>query len=1156
MNVALARPEATLDSRYEAPEGWLYMTGMQALVRLPIQQRLRDAAQGLNTGGYISGYRGSPLGRYDIELWRAGPLLKQHNIVFRPGLNEDLAATAIWGAQYLNSFPGATVDGVFGIWYGKGPGVDRSGDALRHANFTGASPKGGAIALAGDDHGAKSSTAVNFSDTSFIAVGMPVIYPSNTQELIDYGLHGIAMSRFSGCWVGMKIVTDVAEGGGTVYVGPEHPAIVIPERGSSPIGGFGARTIDAPVAQEERLYNHKLPAALAYARANGLNRIIGDVPEARIGVVAAGKAWQDLLQALGNLGLADNGASLGLRLLKVGMVWPLDSVIVRDFARGLELIVVVEEKRPLIEDQMRSILYGELGAPRIVGKYFDGPAFDLQQGAPAIPNYGEISPELIAAVLVKALSRHDPNCGLSAPETPGAPLSNRPAPMRSPGFCAGCPHNRSTPVPEGSRALAGIGCHWMATLVNPQQTATASHMGGEGTMWLGQQPFTRQDHVFANIGDGTYAHSGSLAIRQAIAADVPITYKILFNGFVSMTGGQPIEGGMTPVQILAELAAEGVKKMALVADEPERYAGVPLPPGVSLRHRDTMDETQREFREFKGVSVILYDQPCATERRRLRKRGKWADPAIRTFIHPEVCEGCGDCGRVSNCMAIEPLETEFGRKRRINQSSCNKDFSCVQGFCPSFVTVHGGRLRKPEATAPVSRYLPPVPEPVLPEIGERYSVLVAGIGGSGVVTVSQTIAIAAYLDGLFSTNLDLTGLSQKYGAVTAHVRIAREGNALHATRIAAGEADALIGCDLIVAAGDEAVSKLKRGKTSAVISADLTPTADFARNPNWSVDKNDLIERLKNALGDKALVLDAQRLSASLLGDPIASNMFMLGAAWQKGLVPIRREAIERAIELNGVAIEANKQAFDWGRRAAHDPVSVETLVGFDEPADEPPPLDALIARRVAHLTDHSNAAYAARYSALVERVRAAESRAGLGEALTAATARAYHKLLAVKDEWEVARLFAAPEFAQALAREFEGDYRLHFHIGAWPFARPDPASGRMKKGEAGPWAMTAFRVMARLKFLRGTWLDPFRLSDERKLERRLLAEFEADVADLVQRLTPASHAAAVRVVGAYETIRGYGHVKEANAAEAAKTRAGALAELTGGARATVERAA
>jgi indolepyruvate ferredoxin oxidoreductase len=1155
MNVALAQPEATLDSRYTASEGWVYMTGTQALVRLPIQQRLRDEAAGLNTGGYISGYRGSPLGRYDIELWRAAPLLKQRNIVFRPGLNEDLAATAIWGAQYLNSFPGATVDGVFGIWYGKGPGVDRSGDALRHANFTGASPKGGVIALAGDDHGAKSSTAVNFSDTLFIAVGMPVIYPSNTQELLDFGLHGIAMSRFSGCWVGMKVVTDIAEGGGTVYVGHDLPQILLPERPSTPPGGVWARTIDAPVAQEERLYQHKLPAALVYARAYGLNRIIDDREGARIGVVAAGKAWQDLLQALGNLGLADDGAALGLRLLKVGMVWPLDPTIVREFARGLDLIVVIEEKRPLLEDQIRSILYGDSRAPRIVGKYFDGLVFDASPGAQAIPNFGEITPELVAGVLVKAISRHDPNCGLSAPAASSAALSNRPAPTRSPGFCAGCPHNRSTPVPDGSRALAGIGCHWMATLVNPNQTATASHMGGEGAMWLGQQPFTRQDHVFANIGDGTYAHSGSLAIRQAIAADVPITYKILFNGFVSMTGGQPIEGGMTPVQILGELAAEGVKKLALVADDPERYAGVPLPAGVSLRHRDAMDETQREFREYKGVSVILYDQPCATERRRLRKRGKWADPAIRTFINPQVCEGCGDCGRVSNCMAIEPLETEFGRKRRINQSSCNKDFSCVEGFCPSFVTVHGGRLRKPEATAPLSRYLPPVPEPVLAQIGERFSVLVAGIGGSGVVTISQTIAIAAYLDGLFSSNLDLTGLSQKYGAVTAHVRIASVPQALHATRIAAGEADALIGCDLIVAAGDESLSKLKRGKTSAVISADLTPTADFARNPDWSVDADLLIERLKSALGDKALILDAQRLAGALMGDPIASNMFMLGAAWQKGLVPIRREAIERAIELNGVAIDANKQAFEWGRRAAHDPTSVETLVGFDDPADEPPLLNTLIERRIGHLTEYRDAAYAARYRALVERVREAEKNAGLGETLTRAVARAYHKLLAAKDEWEVARLFAAPEFQQALAREFEGSYRLHFHIGAWPFARLDPASGKMKKGEVGPWAMTAFRAMARLKFLRGTWLDPFRLSDERKLERRLILEFEGDVADLTQRLTPASHPSAIRVVESYEAIRGYGHVKEAAATQAAKTRADALNELKDG-KAPVERAA
>ncbi len=585
MTVPLARSEASLEDRWSAPEGWFYMTGMQALVRLPIQQRLRDEAAGLNTGGYISGYRGSPLGRYDIELWRADAILKQHNIVFRPGLNEDLAATAIWGAQHLTSFPGAMVDGVFGVWYGKGPGVDRSGDALRHANFTGVSPKGGAIALAGDDHGARSSTAVNFSDTSFIAVGMPVLYPSNTQELIDFGLHGIAMSRFSGCWVGMKIVTDVAEGGGTVYVGPDSPSIVIPERPSNPPGGVGARALDMPLMQEERLYNHKLPAALAYARANGLNHISGG-EDARIGVVAAGKAWQDLLQALGSLGMSGDGPLPGLRLLKVGMVWPLDPVVVRDFASALDLIVVIEEKRPLLEDQIRSILYGRANAPSIVGKYFDGATFDPGHGALAIPNFGETTPELVAAVLVKALRRHNPDCALSAPEAPARTLSNRPAPVRSPGFCAGCPHNRSTRVPEGSRALAGIGCHTMAMLVNPMQTTTVSHMGGEGAMWLGQQPFTRQQHVFANLGDGTYAHSGVLAVRQAVAADVPITYKILYNGFVSMTGGQPIEGGMTPVQILDELAAEGVKKLALVVDDPDRYLGVQLPAGATLRHRD------------------------------------------------------------------------------------------------------------------------------------------------------------------------------------------------------------------------------------------------------------------------------------------------------------------------------------------------------------------------------------------------------------------------------------------------------------------------------------------------------------------------------------------------------------------------------------------
>ncbi len=1143
MAAALARSEASLEDRWTAPEGWFYMTGMQALVRLPIQQRLRDAASGLNTGGYISGYRGSPLGRFDIELWRAGPILKAHNIVFRPGLNEDLAATAIWGAQQVANFPGATVEGVFGIWYGKGPGVDRSGDVLRHANFTGTSPKGGALALAGDDHGAKSSTAVNFSDTSFVAVGMPVLYPSNAQELIDFGLHGLAMSRFSGCWVGMKIVTDVAEGGGTVYVAPDHPKIVVPERPGAAPGALSARMLDLAPLQEERLYAQKLPAALDYARLNDLNRIVPGAPETKVGVIAAGKAWQDLLQGLGDLGLeAKSGRTP--RLLKVGMVWPLDPVVVREFAAGLDLVVVIEEKRPLLEDQVRAILYGSANAPRIVGKFFGGQTFDPAHGERAFPNFGEISPEMVATTLAAAFRQHDPEHAPNAPAPPSKRLANRPAPVRSPGFCAGCPHNRSTKVPEGSRALAGIGCHTMAMLVNPMQTTTVSHMGGEGAMWLGQQPFTTQEHVFANIGDGTYAHSGMLAIRQAVAADVPITYKILYNGFVSMTGGQPIEGGMTPVQILAELAAEGVKKLALVADDPDRYAGVPLPPGVILRHRDLMDETQREFRDYKGVSAILYDQPCATERRRLRKRGKWADPAIRTFIHPGVCEGCGDCGKVSNCMAIEPLETEFGRKRRINQSSCNKDFSCVEGFCPSFVTVHGGRLRKPEAAAPVA--MPPVPEPVLPEFAERYSVLIAGIGGSGVVTVSQTLAVAAYLDGLFSTNLDLTGLSQKYGAVTAHVRIARKSEALHANRIANGEADALIGCDLIVAASDDALAKIN-AKTRAVIDADVIPTSEFARNPNWSVDREAMIDRALSALGakagdERALVLDAQRLARELLGDAIMANMFLLGAAWQRGLVPVSHAAIDRAIELNGVAIEANKRAFDWGRRAGQDPAAVEALAKPAAPAAAAAPsLDALIERRSAHLAEARGDKDAARYRALVDKVRTAERGVAPGEALTAATARAYHRLIAVKDEWEVARLFASPEFTKTLGETFEGPFKLHFHLAAWPFARPDPETGVVGKGEAGPWAMTAMRLMARLRFLRGTLLDPFRNNEERKLEGKLLAEFEADVETVLARLNATNHAAAVRLIAAYETIKGYGRVKAASAADAAKARAQGL---------------
>ena len=1135
----------------------MYLTGMQALVRLPLQQRLRDAAAGLNTGGYISGYRGSPLGRYDMELWAAEKTLKAANIVFRSGLNEDLAATAIWGAQYVGTFPGAKVDGVFGIWYGKGPGVDRSGDALRHANLAGTSPKGGVLCLAGDDHGAKSSTVANFSDPIFIAVGMPVLYPSNTQELLDYGLHGIAMSRFSGCWVGMKVVTDVVEGGGSVYVAADAPVIQVPKPPSEAKGPFGAgyhiRGFDMPLAQEDRLYNHKHAAVLAYARCNGLNQITINPPSARIGIVAAGKAWQDLAQALENLDIDDGRAeSIGLRLLKIGMVWPLDPEIVREFAEGLETVIVVEEKRPILEDQLRVILYGSTPTPRLVGKHTGGNVVDRNRAAVAFPNAAEISPGLVTKVIVEVLGAALPT-GCTSAVSPPNPMPAA-SPMRTPSFCSGCPHNRSTIVPDGSRALAGIGCHTMAWLANPQQTTTTSHMGAEGTLWLGQQPFTAEKHVFANMGDGTYAHSGFLAIRQAIAAKVPITYKLLFNGFVSMTGGQSIEGAQTPAQILSSLAGEGVRKMAVVTDDPERYHGVELPRGVAVHPRTELEALQREFREYPDVSVILYDQPCAAERRRLRKRGKWSDPDRRTFINSAVCEGCGDCGVASNCMSVEPLETELGRKRHINQSSCNKDYSCIEGFCPSFVSVRGAMLRKRgtsrEGTLD-SLWTGVLPNPNIMTLDRTFSVLIGGVGGTGVVTIGQTLAMAAHVQGYFSSNLDVTGLAQKYGAVSSHVRIAPKPEMLHATRIAAGEADTMIGCDLIVAAADEAISRLSPARSHAIICTDLIPTSDFARNPDWHVDASELIGRLRGVLGESALLIEGQRLAQRLMGDPIAANMFLLGAAWQLGWIPLSIEAIERAIELNGVAISMNKEAFTWGRRAAHDMPAVERFVeakqlapviGMTPRLDRS--VDGIIAHRSSHLVAHTNEALAARYRKFVERVRTAESAVGSSEFLTRAVAHNYHRLLATKDEWEVARLFSHPEFKATLDAEFEGNYRLSFYIGAWPFARVNAKSGKVVKAEAGAWLMTAFKWMSRLRGLRGSIIDPFRHTAERRLERRLLSQYESDMELVLAALSARTLPIASSLASLPQSIRGYGHVKAAQAAAASVKRDKLLAEL------------
>ena len=1150
---ALARPVDSLEERYTTEQGWVYMTGIQALVRLPLQQRLRDAAAGLNTGGYVSGYRGSPLGRYDMELWAAQQRLAEHNVVFRPAVNEDLAATAIWGAQYVGVFPGAKVDGVFGIWYGKGPGVDRSGDPFRHANLAGSGRLGGVLALAGDDHGAKSSTVANYSDLNFVAVGIPLLYPGNAQELLDFGLHGIAMSRYSGCWSAMKVVTDVVEGGGSVYVSPDAPAIVTPPEPEDlppAAGGVHARPIDGALPQEDRLYHHKLHRVLAYARANGLNRIDGAGEGARLGIVAAGKAWQDVQQAFVALGLdAERLQALGIRTFKVGLVWPLEPEGARAFARGLQTLLVVEEKRPLLEDQLRNLLYGQTDAPRIVGKFLEGPFFAPERGEAVFPNAGEIHPGLVMAALRRLLATPDGGCLLHQPEAGSARVQERSrgsAPVRAPSFCSGCPHGRSTQLPDGSRALAGIGCHTMAMFREPTKTTTVSHMGGEGAMWLGQQPFTTEKHVFANMGDGTYFHSGFLALRQAVAAHVPITYKLLHNGFVSMTGGQPIDGELSIPGTLTQLSAEGVRRLALVSDDPTKWQGVTLPAGTTLHHRSELDAVQRELREYPDVSVLLYDQPCATERRRLRKRGRWSDPDLRVFINSAVCEGCGDCGTVTGCMSIEPLETEFGRKRRINQSSCNKDFSCVEGFCPSFVTVQGAKVRRQGVTASPTldpmeavraagaKHFPELPDPVIPRLDRSFSLLVAGIGGTGVVTIGQTLAVAAHLDGLFSSNLDVTGLAQKYGAVLSHVKFAPRAELLHATRVASGEADTLIGCDLIVSAGDETMSKLKAG-SGGVVCTDMVPTADFSRNPDWNPDAEGLAARLAEQFGERGQAFEALRLSAALMGDSITANMMLLGAAWQRGLVPLSLAAIDRAIALNGVAVAQNRIAFLWGRRAGHDLQGVERIavgagagaqqvVRFEPRRQES--LQDLVRKRSDFLVDYQNAAWAARYASAIGQLE----QAAASDLLARAAARGLFKLMAHKDEWEVARLYARPQFRSELAQAFEGDLKLRFHVAGGPFGRRDPVSGQLRKREVGAWLMIAFRLMAPLRRLRGSLLDPWRNGTERQLARQLLAQYEQDLDRLQREINPRRQALAVQIASWPDRIRGYGHVREAHA--------------------------
>ncbi|MBA4175584.1 MAG: indolepyruvate ferredoxin oxidoreductase [Leptothrix sp. (in: Bacteria)] len=1159
----LALESVTLDDKYSLASGRAFMSGVQALVRLPMLQRARDQRAGLNTGGFISGYRGSPLGSYDQALWAAKKHLAEHHIVFQPGVNEELGATAVWGTQQLDLYPQSKkYDGVFGIWYGKGPGVDRSSDVFKHANMAGTARHGGVIAIAGDDHVAKSSTAAHQSDHIFKACGLPVFFPSDVQGILDMGLHAIAMSRFSGLWSGMKTIQEVVESSSSVDVDPDRVKIVMPEDFVMPPGGLHIRWPDAPLEQEARLMDYKWYAALAYVRANKLNHDVIATAQDRFGIIASGKAYNDTRQALVDLGLDDAACrALGVRLHKVNVVWPLDATITRSFAQGLQEILVVEEKRQVIEYQLKEELYNWRAdvRPNVLGKFDEAEGEGDGGGEWSRPNptdnwllraKADLTPAIIAKAIAKRLkklgvdrdtaARMDARLAVIAAREQQLAAMKAQTGERAPWFCSGCPHNTSTRVPEGSRALAGIGCHYMATWMD-RSTTTFSQMGGEGVAWVGQAPFTRDNHVFANLGDGTYFHSGILAVRQSIAAGVNITYKLLYNDAVAMTGGQLVgerqgsEGdlavsGHSVLQIMNSLLSEGVTRLVIVTDEPLKYAGIGLAPGVTVHHRDELDRIQREFREIAGTTAIIYDQTCATEKRRRRKRGKLAEPDKRVVINELVCEGCGDCSVQSNCLSVEPVETEFGRKRRINQNSCNKDFSCVKGFCPSFVTVEGGQLRKPKKEQKGSLAgLPPLPEPALPLTERAWGIVVGGVGGTGVITIGSLLGMAAHLEGKGVVTQDAGGLAQKGGATWSHIQIANRPEAIFTTKVDTAQADLVIACDSIVGAAKATLGVMQHGRTFVALNTHGTPTAGFVKNPDWQFPGGHCEAAVRASVGD-ALVgaFDAEQVAVQMLGDSIYANPLLLGYAWQHGRVPLGLAAMMRAIELNGVQIDNNKAAFEWGRRCAHDLAAVQAMFKAQAVIQfvKKPSLAEMVATRVDFLTGYQDATYAAQYAAFVEKVRAAEAPLGGGTALSEAVARYLFKLMAVKDEYEVARLHTDAAFTAKLAAMFEGDYKLVHHLAPPGLARKND-QGAPLKSPYGAWVRRAFGLLARMKGLRGGALDVFGRSDERRMERALIGEYRDCIAELLRTLDAGNRALAVEIARIPEEIRGYGHVRQ-----------------------------
>jgi indolepyruvate ferredoxin oxidoreductase len=1128
--------DVELSDKFDKDDGRIFISGTQALARLALIQRQLDKKRGLNTRGFISGYRGSPLGTLDITLWHEKKRMAEAGVVFQPGVNEDLAATAVWGTQQLDFFPDPLVDGVYAMWYGKGPGVDRSADVMRHGNSFGAHKHGGVLVAVGDDHPGKSSTVANQSEPLLASLFIPTLYPSDVQEIIEFGLLGWELSRYCGLWVGLKTVNETVEQTQTVNIHTEDFSVELPDRGLDADNVNIKRLGFNPQAMEVTVKRVRLPQVHKFVRANNIDKLrIGG--SGGLGIVTSGKSYSDVIHALKLLGLDTAAAKeLGIAIYKVGCVWPLEPEGLKEFARGRQELLFIEEKSAMLEPQAAQLFVNEPERPRLVGK-------QDELGNTLLPSDIQLEPAAIADVIVARLAalgasqpglceRHSAlqqSLAENVQFTNAAPATV----MRIPYFCSGCPHNTSTQLPEGSLAMAGIGCHGMAMLKRTD-TLLPVHMGGEGVNWAGASAFSGTGHMFQNLGDGTYFHSGLMAIRAAVASGVNITYKILYNDAVAMTGGQPIDGPISVHEMARQVAAEGVKQIVVVSDDPGKFRGA-LPAGVSIHPREELDYVQKQLREVSGTTVLIYEQTCAAEKRRRRKRGTYPNPPKRLFINDAVCEGCGDCSVQSTCVSIQPKETEFGTKRQIDQSSCNKDYSCAKGFCPSFVTVLDAEPKKPSGVTLDGALFKQLPTPAIADISHgSMGVMIAGIGGTGVITVGAVMGMAAHMEGKACSIYDMTGLSQKNGSVYSHLRIAEKPEDLDAQRIGAGEADLVLGFDLVAALAGDAAQTYGMGRTRIIGNSDVVPTVDFQFDRNLAIDENKIEAAIVARTGaDNAYFVDATNLALKLCGDTIAANMFVVGYAAQLGLLPVSVAALEKAIELNGTAVKFNLNAFALGRLFAHAPQTITALLPESATPAGEQTLHELINSRANHLRDYQSQAWADRFLGLVEKTRVAEEAASAGSTeLTRAVATNLSKLMSYKDEYEVARLYTDPAFKAKLDALFEPGYTLKFNLAPPMISRTNPSTGLPMKREFGDWMLLGFQVLARLKRLRGTPLDIFGYSAERTMERDLITQYEAMLEQLLAGLSTAKLDTAVALARLPEEIRGYAYVKDESLVE------------------------